>query len=312
MSDYRDIKKNAHEEGILLDYCGSDERYYFNGVYVDLCGMSADDYMKSTQFDCECTGGTTPSDTATTKETITILFTYTKNEDGTFTSIVEANPAPKQDIEVSYIIQSNDDGEIPINGIITPSENPFIYTGMTFKSMYNIVGEEQHSIDVNDNEYYDEVILETGDEIAYYGFINSTALTEISSYDFSTLFNNTINDELTEVTLTLPEWNGEGNDPGNMDESEYAEFCKNNSYILALLFNEDDWDNNNVVITDPSENDITNTFVKIANNITINSGNFCVVAKMNDSGISYDTITLMSFINDNYEPLDVTFKLKIQ
>ena len=43
MSDYRDVVKKAIEEGWYLDSCGSDERYYTWGSFIDLCGMSVED-----------------------------------------------------------------------------------------------------------------------------------------------------------------------------------------------------------------------------------------------------------------------------
>lgn len=48
MNDPREtmVSKN----GIFLDWCGDDTRYYYNGSYVDLCGMSPEEYMK--RWDC--------------------------------------------------------------------------------------------------------------------------------------------------------------------------------------------------------------------------------------------------------------------
>lgn len=34
------------ENGVFLDWCGDDTRYYYNGAYVDLCGMTPEEYMK--------------------------------------------------------------------------------------------------------------------------------------------------------------------------------------------------------------------------------------------------------------------------
>lgn len=317
MSDYREVKKNAFDNGILLDYCGSDERYYYNGLYIDLCGLSAEDYINATKFPC-CSGGDngggdspiTPQPTATTKETLTLLFTYEDNGDGTYTSIVKADPTPKQNVEIEYIIQ-DEGGDITINGEITPSINPFVYSSKKFNAMYNIVGETQKSIDITNNEYYNEVILKTGDEISYFGFINSTALADIENYDFSSFNSKTINDQLTDIEVILPPFNGD-KDPNDMTDEEYEEFANNNSYLITLLVDEAEWDDNSVFIADPTENNITDTFVKIASNIEVNGKKYCCLSKASDYGISYDTLTLMAFVNDNYEPLDIKFKLKIQ
>jgi hypothetical protein len=34
------------ENGVFLDWCGDDTRYYYNGAYIDLCGMTPEEYMK--------------------------------------------------------------------------------------------------------------------------------------------------------------------------------------------------------------------------------------------------------------------------
>lgn len=48
MANYmKDPRANmVSENGIFLDWCGDDTRYYYNGSYVDLCGMSPEEYMK--------------------------------------------------------------------------------------------------------------------------------------------------------------------------------------------------------------------------------------------------------------------------
>ena len=48
MNDPRETM--VSENGIFLDWCGDDTRYYYNGSYVDLCGMSPEEYMK--RWDC--------------------------------------------------------------------------------------------------------------------------------------------------------------------------------------------------------------------------------------------------------------------
>lgn len=307
MRDFKDIEKNAMEKGILLDYCGSDERYYYNGMYIDLCGMSAEDYMNATIFKCECGGGgnVNPPTTSTTKETMTLTITYRKNDDGTFSSVVKANPTPKQDIEVSYILQTDTDGDVEVRGTVTPSVNPFVYADKTFDKMYNIVGEQQHSIDVTNNEFYDKVYIETGDEVSYYGFVNSKALNDLQNYDFTSLDSQTINDELTPFTMTLPKWGDMENDPGIMSDEEYELFKKDNSYLIVILVDEKKWNSNMIQIANANNDNITESFIEIRNNITIEGDKYCALTKSNDDG------SIMVIVNDNYEDMDITYKVKI-
>ena len=53
MSDYRDILGTAFVSGFTPDVCGTSERYYTWGSFIDLCGMSVEDYMK----EASCGGG---------------------------------------------------------------------------------------------------------------------------------------------------------------------------------------------------------------------------------------------------------------
>lgn len=61
MANYiNDPRENmVSENGLFLDWCGDDTRYYYNGSYVDLCGMSPEDYMKN--WSC-CNGGDNEGD----------------------------------------------------------------------------------------------------------------------------------------------------------------------------------------------------------------------------------------------------------
>ena len=37
------------ENGVVIDGCGntSEDKHYYNGMYIDLCGMSVEEYMKN-------------------------------------------------------------------------------------------------------------------------------------------------------------------------------------------------------------------------------------------------------------------------
>ena len=37
------------ENGVVFDGCGntSEDKHYYNGMYIDLCGMSVEEYMKN-------------------------------------------------------------------------------------------------------------------------------------------------------------------------------------------------------------------------------------------------------------------------
>lgn len=99
MSDYRDIIKNAIENGIILDSCGSDERHYVWGRYIDLCEMAVEDAIPLGPEDC---GGGKPSKT---KNTITLLMA--EGSQGTYTLHVSLSNALSSVLNLSFTM----DGE---------------------------------------------------------------------------------------------------------------------------------------------------------------------------------------------------------
>ena len=82
MANYmKDPRANmVSENGVFLDWCGDDTRYYYNGSYVDLCGMSPEEYMKN-WFCCgENNGGGGSTDV--TKNAIVLTQQSTTTESG--------------------------------------------------------------------------------------------------------------------------------------------------------------------------------------------------------------------------------------
>ena len=65
MANYmKDPRANmVSDSGVFLDWCGDDTRYYYNGSYIDLCGMSPEEYMK--RWDC-CDGESDSGDVSKT------------------------------------------------------------------------------------------------------------------------------------------------------------------------------------------------------------------------------------------------------
>lgn len=94
MGDYRDVVRTAIELGFYLDSCGTDERHYTWGSWVDLCGMSVEDAIIPDEGD---SGG---GDSTKTKNTITFLMQ--KGADGEYALVLNAEKAPNADVVVSF------------------------------------------------------------------------------------------------------------------------------------------------------------------------------------------------------------------
>ena len=94
MGDYRDVVRTAIELGFYLDSCGTDERHYTWGSWVDLCGMSVEDAIIPDE------GGSGGGDSTKTKNTITFLMQ--KGTDGEYELVLNAEKAPNADVVVSF------------------------------------------------------------------------------------------------------------------------------------------------------------------------------------------------------------------
>lgn len=94
MSTYKDVVKKAIEEGWYLDSCGSDERYYSWGSFMDLCGMSVEDAM------IPDSGGGEGDDK--TKNTVNV--TMQKGNDGEYSIHLVPTKAPEADVIVSMTV----------------------------------------------------------------------------------------------------------------------------------------------------------------------------------------------------------------
>ena len=78
MKDPRD--NMVSENGIFLDWCGDNVRYYYNGSYVDLCGMTPEEYMK--RWCCGGGSGNTDEPTTSRKNAIVLSQESSATETG--------------------------------------------------------------------------------------------------------------------------------------------------------------------------------------------------------------------------------------
>ena len=98
MSDYRDILGTAFVSGFTPDVCGTSERYYTWGSFIDLCGMSVEDYMK----EASCGGGGNGQQSGGTQTKNTITLSMQPGSDGTYHVKAVAEKVSEADVIVSF------------------------------------------------------------------------------------------------------------------------------------------------------------------------------------------------------------------
>ena len=116
MSDYRDIVKTAIEKGFYLDSCGSEERYYTWGSWIDLCGMSIEEAMSGLD---DGQGGGSGS-----KKKNTVTFSMKQGSDGEYSLYVTAAYAPNYDVTVSFTVDNEQ------QTVVIPAGTTTVNTGI--------------------------------------------------------------------------------------------------------------------------------------------------------------------------------------
>lgn len=226
MSNYSEIIKNSKEKGILLDYCGSDERHYYNGLYTDLCGMPVEDYINSTLHVCGTNnnGGTTEP----VKKINTITFTLNSEK----YLVVYANNAPKTDITISFVCEGNDlNVTIPSNNgeIITTNYKP---TGETINiENVSITPTEDEKYKYGDYKINDVAIVKN--YTMYYNMVNILNIDSVSETDIVNYDNVVLSETEQDITFILP---ASKENVDDLSDEEYIEWESNNSYnkIIAV------------------------------------------------------------------------------
>ena len=277
MSAYNNIKKNANEKGIILDYCGSDERYYYNGLYTDLCGMSMEDYIKSTQFPC-CGGGSS-SDTGNTKPVKPInIVVFTTNEEGYL--IAYTKNVPTQDIKITcicegvnveFIFKTNSDAAVVSN--VIPTENRLSVSNVIFEPM------EDDSYEYGDYEIIDNN-GEIGETMLVWitkEMVNFKDLYEIENITKENILGNEVGENGVELTYISP--NIElPTEPDGLTDDEidmwWDAWYEDNSFIPVLIVEKTRFDNGMIKIE--MGGDITNNFMEIGT-IIIDDVNYSII-----------------------------------
>ena len=226
MSEYKKILKRSKESGVLLDYCGSDERYYHNGLYTDLCGMSVEDFINSTLLNCSGdNGNNTPDDVV--KKINTIVFSINSNGN----LVIYPSKAPKSDIKVTFTCES-------ITSTVTLPTNSTSVVNTNYSPNNSELMVTNVNIEPNEDELYKygDYKIEKNEPMktftVYYDMVNSLTYNDLSNDDIMLFKNIIITTSEQEITYTLPAA-PEGVE--DLPEDEYLDWETNNNYQKSLI-----------------------------------------------------------------------------
>lgn len=206
MSDYRDIVKTAIEKGFYLDSCGSEERYYTWGSWIDLCGMSIEEAMSGLD---NGEGGGSGS-----KKKNTVTFSMKQDSSGEYSLYVTAAYAPNSDVTVSFTVDNEPKTVVIPAGTTTVNtgikgeneEKPYaVISNMTITSEdegysytpKNTVKTGMFSLKMTKNG------VETTDQVKYGTEVTLENPEEREGYDF--VWKDGDGNTITGNTFTMPE-----------------------------------------------------------------------------------------------------------
>lgn len=160
MSDFRDTVQLAAEKGFFLDSCGSEERHYTWGSYIDLCGMSVEDAKKAPDA-CMQGGGSGSGEDGgdSTKKKATVTFVMQKGSNGEYTLYVNTDKPSASDINVSFMMNNEP------HTIAIPAGSTMFNTGLQGEDVtkpYATIGNVIISSDDEEYTYKPQNSVKTG------------------------------------------------------------------------------------------------------------------------------------------------------
>lgn len=241
---------NTNLTSILGDFnsdgCGlkNDEKYYFNGTYIDLCGLPIEEYMKG----CCCGGINSDTDNEQPSKTINEI-------------IVKSFKTENDEIYYQAFSKFAVTSNIKINAYSTNN----ILTVLTFS-----IGDTQTTPEIGNSEEFLTITMSLEEDETYiyaltteaskssnYVYINTMLLSEADSYsdEFTKI---TVEKGATvDLTFVIPSTNVDCND---METEELKTFCEINQHCLLICLPKTIYDKGEYTIRNLGGDIITNKF----------------------------------------------------
>lgn len=225
MGNFNEIIKNANELGILLDGCGTDERYYNFGAYIDLCGASPEELMP------KCCGDNT-SDNKKASNLITSKLMQTPNG---WEIVITAQEIVTSSIELELTYTYTSDNEEKRN------VETFLLEDNTLNGTYYLsIPENSTNIKIikaeiypTSDQNYKYELSTLSDPILYYGVFLHKDISNMLPKDIENMSSIIVKDGENDIEFTIPPIGVEGfNDIEN--EDDISNIINENTYDLVI------------------------------------------------------------------------------
>lgn len=231
MGNFNEIRKNAYEMGILLDGCGTDERYYNFGYFVDLCGAEPKELMPK----CCCCD----NDSGGTGELINNMISLDIINDGNAWTIhIESeNPVASNIIVTIDYSYTTDDGiaESKNEAFTLPNNSSNVNGFLTVPSNTNKIEINSIKLSPYQDNTYNYIINYSTEYKLYYGTMPIGKTMSISSNDIKNMQSIILSDDNVDISFNIPAIGIEGIDDIE-DEEEVENILKENAYDLIIAY----------------------------------------------------------------------------
>ena len=282
--------------GLVIDGCGRtyEDKYYVNGAYIDLCGLSVEDYMSN-----PCCGGggsnTTPEEPSkTVNEIVVKVF---ESETGDIYYQAFANYAVTSSLKVSVKAPDNTVVELTIN-VGEAQSTPKVGTVASISTVsLDIMEDEQY-------KYKPVTEMSSTNYTTYYATLMTSELNGLNSSKVAEFTKEVVEvDTDLEINYIIPPTDINYNE--FEDEADFESFCDENQYCFAMVLPKKVYDAKKYAITNYVGADINDKFAYYKA-YTLNNEEFvCLIDKANTSGDKYSYIPLYG------EELKYIYKLTI-
>lgn len=287
----------TNSTSLYSDGCGEtyEQKYYFNGTYIDLCGLPLEEYMKNPYCECGPNSGTGDDDNSKTKNIIKVS-SYEENGFVYYKAITDYPVS--SDIKISVYNNTTEAVTILEIYIGEMESTPEVGDDLNISKV-------ELNITEDDNFQYVTSISENTDEpeiIMNYVYtkaiplINVKDVTSDSLNDFDKFEVN--NGASLNLVYTIP---ASDVDTGDMGEEELNKYCEENQYAFLLVLPKNFYNEKTYTLYNYGGIDVTNKFT-FNSFITIDSTEYvCLIEKATDDISPYVPI---------YEE-DLTYEYKL-
>lgn len=249
---------------LVIDGCGEtyEKKYYYNGTYIDLCGMSIEEYMKN-----PCCGGGNGGSEDYVKPINEILVKTFEDESGTIYYQAFAKFAVTSTIKINVTSSTN---------IVTELD---LYVGDTTSKPE--IGETSEIINITlsvyEDDSYEYVSVSEENKVSYDIYYKAIPLSEIGTFSSDLNIATMVLNSSADLIFTIPGSDINYNEMTDMSEIE--KYYKEHEYCLLLCLPKDIYTNKQFVLSNYGGSDVTKNFT-FNNYLTINGVDYaCMVEK---------------------------------